>query len=63
MAVVLVWPVLRWLVAIDVAIKFFEALAFWHVPGRHDGLVLLAHFGVLTALTLYVSTRPHDFEA
>lgn len=63
MATVLVWPILKWVLSIDVAIKCFEALMFWHVPGRHDGLVLLAHFGVLTALTLYVSTRPHDFEA
>lgn len=63
MAAVLVWPLLKWLLAVDVAVKFIEAVMFWHEPGRHAGLVLLAHFGVLTAMTYYVSTRPHDFEA
>ena len=52
---VLVWPILRWIVALDVVFQFVRMLWYWHTPGTHAGWLFLLHFGVLTALTYFVS--------
>jgi hypothetical protein len=52
---VLVWPMLRWIVALDVVFQFLRMLWHWHTPGIHAGWIFLLHFGVLTALTYFVS--------
>ncbi|WP_017169813.1 KleE stable inheritance protein [Xanthomonas phaseoli] len=52
---VLVWPFLRWIVALDVTFQFVRMLWHWHTPGVHAGWTFLLHFAVLTALTYFVS--------
>ncbi|HUD34561.1 MAG TPA: KleE stable inheritance protein, partial [Variovorax sp.] len=45
--VALVWPLLKWVVAIDVTWQFARMLYFWQTPGVHAGWVFLGHFSVL----------------
>lgn len=52
---VLVWPFLRWIVALDVVVQFVRMLWNWHTPGTYPGWNFLLHFAVLTALTYFVS--------
>ena len=57
--VALVWPLLKWVVAIDVTWQFARMLYFWQTPGVHAGWTFLAHFAVLVALTYLVGVdRP-----
>lgn len=51
------WPVLRWILAIDVAWRLVRTLLLWSGDG-HPGLRLLAHFSVFVALTLFVAREP-----
>lgn len=51
---VLVWPIVRWIIGIEVGLQFFRMLWYWHTPGVHAGWTFLLHFGVLTALTYFV---------
>ncbi|WP_322075521.1 KleE stable inheritance protein [Burkholderia cenocepacia] len=53
--VVLVWPILRWVIALDVVFQLVRMLWLWHTPGAHAGWAFLLHFAVLTALTYFVS--------
>ena len=54
-AVVLVWPVLKWLVSIEVFFQFIRMIYHWNTPGVYAGWTFLLHFAVLTALTYFVS--------
>lgn len=54
MLAVLVWPLLRWIVALDVFWQFCRMVYFWSTPGVYAGWEFLAHFAVLTALHYYV---------
>ena len=54
-AVVLVWPVLKWLVSIEVFFQFIRMVYHWNTPGVYAGWTFLLHFAVLTALTYFVS--------
>ena len=57
--VALVWPVLKWVLAIDVTWQFARMLYLWNTPGTYAGFVFLLHFGVLSALTYFVAVyRP-----
>ncbi len=57
--VVLVWPVLKWIVSIDVFIQMILMFARWDTPGSYAGWTFLAHFAVLTGLTYFVGVyRP-----
>lgn len=58
MTVVLVWPILKWVLVMDVLFKLIQAMVHWNEPGTHYGWLLLLHFGVLSALTYYVAWRP-----
>ena len=53
--VALVWPVLRWVLAIDVAFQFLRMVWNWDTPGTHAGWTFVAHFIVLIVLTYFVS--------
>jgi hypothetical protein len=55
---VLVWPVLRWIVGIDVFIQALRMWWHWHTPGTHVGTTFLIHFTVLCALTYIVANPP-----
>lgn len=57
--VALVWPVLRWLLGLDVFYRALVALWHWNTPGSYAGWTFLLHFAVLTGLTLFVAAyRP-----
>lgn len=52
---VLVWPIAKWIISIDVFFQFLRMFYHWDTPGVHAGWTFLAHFTVLTALTYFVS--------
>lgn len=52
---VLFWPVLKWIVSLDVLFQAVRMVYYWNTPGIYAGWTFLFHFGVLTALTYYVS--------
>ncbi|AFJ03874.1 KleE protein (plasmid) [Methylophaga frappieri] len=54
-AVVLVWPLLKWVISIDVFFQGIRAVYYWNDPAVHAGWTFLAHFAVLTLLTYFVS--------
>ncbi|RZA30290.1 MAG: hypothetical protein EOP02_02010 [Proteobacteria bacterium] len=57
--VALVWPLLRWLLVLDVTWQFARMVYFWQTPGNHAGWTFLAHFAVLAGLTCFVGVyRP-----
>lgn len=51
----LVWPVLRWLLALDVVFQGMLMLWHWDTPGSHAGWTFFLHFAALVALTFFVS--------
>lgn len=51
----LLWPLLRWVLAIDVAWQFFRMLYHWNTPGVHAGWTFLAHFLAFVVITYLVS--------
>jgi hypothetical protein len=53
--VALIWPVLRWLLALDVVFQGALMLWHWDTPGSHAGWTFSLHFAVLVALTFFVS--------
>ena len=58
-AVALLWPVLKWVLAIDVTWQFVRMLYFWNTPDTYAGLAFLLHFSAFTALTYFVAVyRP-----
>ena len=58
---VLLWPWVRWFVILDVLFQFCRMIYHWNTPGTFADLTFLLHFGVLTAITYFVSTlKPKD---
>ncbi|RYI35295.1 MAG: hypothetical protein EON48_01120 [Acetobacteraceae bacterium] len=55
--VAVLWPLLKWILAIDVTWQFVRMLYFWHTPGVYAGWTFLAHFAVLVALTCFLGVR------
>ena len=59
MLTVLAWPVLKWVISINVFFHFLKMIYFWDAHGVYAGWVFLFHFLVLTGLTYFVSNfRP-----
>jgi len=59
--VVLVWPLLKWIVALDVLFQFIRMVYHWDNPDMNAGWVFLMHFAVLTVLTYFVTVfKPKD---
>lgn len=52
---VLVWPVLKWIVSLDVLGRLVMAFYHWDTPGSYAGWTFFMHFAVFVALTFYVS--------
>ena len=52
---VLVWPVLKWILSIEVFYRLIRMWYHWNTPDVYVGWTFLSHFLVLTALTYYVS--------
>jgi len=62
MATVLVWPILRWVVSLEVLFQLLRMFYHWRTPGVHAGWTFLLHFAVLAALTYFVSVyKPKGF--
>ena len=53
--VVLVWPVLKWLISVEVFFQAIRAIYYWDKPDVHAGWTFLLHFAVLTIITYFVS--------
>ncbi|WP_090622472.1 KleE stable inheritance protein [Azotobacter beijerinckii] len=52
---VLLWPILKWVISIDVFICLVLMAYHWDTPGGNAGWIFLTHFAGLTALTYFVS--------
>ena len=52
---VLIWPVLKWVLAIITFFQFVRMLYHWNTPGVYAGWSFLAYFAALTAITYFVS--------
>lgn len=50
-----VWPVLRWVIALDVAFQAARMAWYWGTPGMFAGLTFTVHFAVLAVLTYFVA--------
>lgn len=55
--VALLWPFLRWVLAIDVTWQFARMVYFWRAPGVYAGWTFFCHFGVLVVLTCFIIAR------
>lgn len=59
---VLLWPILKWVLALATSFQFIRMLCYWNTPGVYAGWTFLAYFAALTGLTYYVSIyRPQGF--
>jgi hypothetical protein len=54
-AVVLVWPILKWVLSIEVFFQMLRMFYHWNTPGIHAGWTFMLHFAVLSALTYFVA--------
>ena len=52
---VLVWPLLKRIVSLDVLFQLIRMVHHWSTTGVYAILTFLLHFAVLTALTCFVS--------
>ena len=52
---VLVWPLLKWIVSLDVLFQLIRMVHHWSTTGVYAIWTFLLHFAVLTALTCFVS--------
>jgi hypothetical protein len=56
---VLFWPLLKWVVSIEVVFQMLRMAYYWNTPGVHAGWTFLLHFTGFVALTYFVSAyRP-----
>ncbi|MCL7423227.1 MAG: protein kleE [Methylobacter sp.] len=53
--VVLIWPILKWMLSLDVFFQMLRMVYHWNTPGIYAGWTFLLHFSALTALTYFVS--------
>ncbi|MGJ0637210.1 KleE stable inheritance protein [Xenorhabdus bovienii] len=49
------WPILRWILAVDVAFQFSRMLWNWNTQGSYAGWTFLLHFVLFTALTFFMT--------
>jgi hypothetical protein len=52
---VLIWPLIKWIISIDVLFQFVRMFYLWNTPGAYPGWTFAIHFGILTTLTWFVS--------
>ncbi|EFI8498301.1 protein kleE [Escherichia coli] len=52
---VLIWPFVRWVVALSVVYQAIVMVWHWNDPENFAGWTFLLHFGVLVVLTYFVS--------
>jgi hypothetical protein len=51
----LLWPVLRWVISIEVFLQMLRAMYYWNTPGMYAGWAFALHFAVLVGITIFVS--------
>ena len=51
----LLWPILRWIMALDVAFQGFRMAITWSDPGMHAGVKFVVHFLIFAAVTYFVT--------
>lgn len=51
----LLWPILRWIMALDVAFQGFRMAVTWSDPGTHAGITFIVHFLVFAAVTYFAT--------
>lgn len=54
-AIILLWPILKWVISIDVFFQAIRMVYYWDDPTVNAGWTFLVHFTVLTLLTYVVS--------
>ncbi len=54
-ATALVWPVLKWVLSIEVFFQFIRMICYWDARGVHATWTFLLHFTVLVAITWFVT--------
>lgn len=52
---VMTWPVLRWIVSLDVTIHFFRMLVIFADKGIYADWTFILHFSCFVALTYFVT--------
>ena len=52
---VLIWPMLKWLLSLEVFFQLVRMFYYWNTPGIYAGWTFALHFSLLTALTYFVS--------
>jgi len=52
---VLLWPFLKWIIALDCVYQVVRMMYHWNTPGVFAGFTFLLHFGAFVALTYFVS--------
>lgn len=52
---VLIWPMLKWILSIEVFFQLVRMFYYWNTPGMYAGWTFTLHFSLLTALTYFVS--------
>lgn len=58
---VLVWPLLKWVLSIEIFFQMLRMFYHWNTPGMYAGWTFLLHFSVLVALTYFVEIfRPKN---
>lgn len=50
---IVVWPLIKFTVWVDVTFQFFRMLYYWNTPGVHATLTFLLHFGATVAVALF----------
>lgn len=58
--IVITWPLLRWLIMIDLGLQLMRMLLLWGEPGIYAGLTCLLHFsvvGTVACLALFVPLK------
>ena len=60
LAVAIVWPNLRWVLALDVALQFIRMLAEFMRRGLYIDGTLFVHFAVYVFLICFVTFVKHD---
>ena len=52
---VLIWPMLKWVLSIEVFYQFVRMIYYWNSANVQTGWTFALHFTILTAFTYFVS--------
>jgi stable inheritance KleE-like protein len=56
------WTPIRWIISIEVLFQLIRMLYYWDTEDVHTVWIFLLHFGVLTALTLFMASYKLRFK-